>query len=401
MSDHTHHLDGLRVLYSFPHRIGAGRICDTAHHQVKGLAEAGARVTVIAASCARTPHPDVTMWLTLALGRARLPARWIGRWRACVWHDRLVAAWMRRHAGEYDVFHGWPLGSLDSLRVASSLGIRSFLERPNTHTAHAYEVARRESERLKIRMPRGHDHEFNRRHLEREEMEYATADHLLCPSECVIRTFSERGFSDDRLIKHRYGFDDERFFPEEREAARHSAKQRGIVALYAGSGEPRKGLHFALEAWRRSDLGRRGRFLICGQMVPSYREAIKPLLGQPGVEMLGPTGMPEQLMRNADILILPSLEEGSALVTYEAIGSGCVPLVSDRTGAMCTHGVDSLVHPAGDVAELASHLRMMDADRALLGRLRASGIARRDALTWSAAGRHLLNVYTDALTHAA
>ena len=38
--------DRIRVLYSFPHKLGAGRICDTAWKQVDGLAAAGAEVLV-------------------------------------------------------------------------------------------------------------------------------------------------------------------------------------------------------------------------------------------------------------------------------------------------------------------------------------------------------------------
>src|SRR5262249_26481666 len=38
--------DRVRVLYSFPHKLGAGRICYTAWQQVNGLAAVGADVTV-------------------------------------------------------------------------------------------------------------------------------------------------------------------------------------------------------------------------------------------------------------------------------------------------------------------------------------------------------------------
>lgn len=36
----------LTVVYSFPHKLGAGRICYTAWQQVNGLAAAGAKVLV-------------------------------------------------------------------------------------------------------------------------------------------------------------------------------------------------------------------------------------------------------------------------------------------------------------------------------------------------------------------
>jgi hypothetical protein len=46
-----------RVLYSFPNRLGAGRICYTAWKQVAGLAAAGAEMLVLPTSLSRSlPH---------------------------------------------------------------------------------------------------------------------------------------------------------------------------------------------------------------------------------------------------------------------------------------------------------------------------------------------------------
>ena len=100
-----------------------------------------------------------------------------------------------------------------------------------------------------------------------------------------------------------------------------------------------------------------------------------------------------QLMRDSDVFVLPSVEEGSALVTYEAQACGCVLAVSDATGARCEHRRTGLVHPARDVDALAAHLRELDRDPALLQRLRAATIDRLHDLTWdrsaARAGRRL------------
>jgi len=105
---------------------------------------------------------------------------------------------------------------------------------------------------------------------------------------------------------------------------------------------------------------------------------------------------PAALMRSCDVLVLPSFEEGSALVTYEARACGCVLAVSDRTGAPGTDGVDAFVHAAGDQAALAAHLRALAADPALLARVRAASLEAARDLTWSAAGRVLAGAYAAA-----
>jgi glycosyltransferase involved in cell wall biosynthesis len=102
-------------------------------------------------------------------------------------------------------------------------------------------------------------------------------------------------------------------------------------------------------------------------------------------------------MRRSDILVLPSIEEGSALVTAEARGSGCVLLVSDAAGAICKHLQDSLVHSVGDVATLSRHMTLLHEDRAFLEKLRTASLRSVGDITWTAAGVKLLDVYRHAI----
>jgi len=102
-------------------------------------------------------------------------------------------------------------------------------------------------------------------------------------------------------------------------------------------------------------------------------------------------------MRNSDVLVLPSIEEGSALVTSEARGSGCVLLVSEAAGAICQHMENALVHKTGDVSALAQHITLLHEDHTTLKRLRRASLATVADLTWSAAGRILLDVYRDTI----
>ena len=99
----------------------------------------------------------------------------------------------------------------------------------------------------------------------------------------------------------------------------------------------------------------------------------------------------------ADALVLPSIEEGSALVTSEALASGCVPLVSEASGALCTHDVNGLVHKVADVDTLAAQLTALDADRGLLARLREAGLRDAPQFTWSRAGERLVEVYEEVV----
>jgi glycosyltransferase involved in cell wall biosynthesis len=107
-----------------------------------------------------------------------------------------------------------------------------------------------------------------------------------------------------------------------------------------------------------------------------------------------------ELMRQSDVLVLPSLEEGSALVTSEARGCGCVLLVSDAAGAYCRHLENGLIHRAGDVGTLAEHITMLDQDGGLRRRLREASLRTAHEITWRAAGVRLLEVYSQAIAAA-
>ncbi len=384
-----------RVLQSFPHKIGAARICRTAWHQADGAAAAGADLLVMPGAV-HAPLPDgIEVRPTLARGRVRIPYKVLGPMRAFKLHDRLVAAALPRLADRIDVVHTWPLGALETLRTARRLGIPTVLERPNAHTAFAYAVVRDECDRLGVQLPTDHEHAYNEEILRREEAEYALADRLLCPSDFVARTFVDRGFSPGRLARHFYGYDAQTFHPADGPRTR-----AGLTAIFVGVCAVRKGLHHGLEAWLRSPASQDGRFLIAGEFLPEYQEKLAPLLAHASVEVLGHRSDVPELMRNSDVLVLPSVEEGSALVCGEALASGCVPLVSDASSAVCEHERNALIHRAGDVETLTVHLTELHADRKRLACLRAACLADAPAYTWTRAGERLLDVYDEVVETA-
>jgi glycosyltransferase involved in cell wall biosynthesis len=328
---------------------------------------------------------------TLSVGKLRVPYKLIGRDMACNWHDAVTAMWLNANHREIDVVHGWPLSSLRTIRAAKRHGIPVVLERPNAHTGFAYEEVAKENKNVGIELPGDHDHKFDGQRLKLEEAEYAEADYLLCPSDFVARTFRDRGFDEAKLVRHQYGFDGSRFAIPGFEPAAHD----GLVMIYAGVVEPRKGLHHALKAWLASGAQEKGTFMVCGEFIPGYADLLQPMLSHPSVKVMGHrTDLPD-LMRQSDLFVLSSVEEGSALVTYEARGSGCVLLVSDASGAVCEHMQNGLIHASRDVAALTEHIRMLDADRGLLGKLRHASLADLDKLTWDEAGRRLADVYQE------
>src|ERR1700722_13662948 len=108
----------IRVLYSFPHKLGADRICYTAWQQVNGLAAAGADVLAFPGVLHRPVAAGVRVRPTLARGKLRIPYKLLGRMGACELHDWIVSRRLEALAGQIDIIHAWPLGARRTLQTA-------------------------------------------------------------------------------------------------------------------------------------------------------------------------------------------------------------------------------------------------------------------------------------------
>jgi glycosyltransferase involved in cell wall biosynthesis len=385
--------NAMKVLYSFPFRIGSGQICNTAWQQVKNLHALGVDLTAAVGSVARELPPGVSIRSSFRYGPFRFPTRWLGRQNVTRYHDRQVARFLASTASKFDLVHVWPLAGLETIKMARRLGIPVMTERPNSHTRYAFEAVQKECRSIGYALPEDHEHSFNQHTLDREEAEYAEADGLLCPSDFVARTFRERGFHDSKIFRHRYGYDDSRFRPGNQD----STRSKGLRAIYAGGCAPRKGVHHIIRSWIESGAAEHGELLLCGDFPSGFLTALGDMIHHPSIKVLGHRSDMPELMRTCDLFILPSVEEGSALTTYEARGSGCVLLVSDASGAVCEHGVNALIHRAGDGRQLTKHLALVNENRELLEKLRSESVSGIADLSWESAGTALLNCYTQIL----
>lgn len=380
----------MRIVFSFPHALGAPGIGWTAYNQVTGLIARGHEVHVVAASTVRALPGAASVTRSLAVGGRRVPHRAIGRDRAFRWHDEVAARTVRRVRP--DIVHCWPLSCGLAAREGRRQGAAVVREAPNTHTAHAWRTVDEEVRALGLQGAVASAHTPNARHLAMEHADWDAATAVLAPSDAVARSFLAEGFPPERIVRHRYGF-----APSSRRVTARSSAAAPLRAVYVGLGEPRKGLHHALRAWRESDARRTGTFTIVGRMLPAYRALLADELADPTVRVLGFSDDVGAVLAASDVLVLPTIEEGSALVTYEAQGAGCVPLVSTAAGAMLDHDVQGLVHEPRDVATLTTQLDLLARDRTTLHRLSTAALAQAPDLTWDAAADDLVGAYEETI----
>ena len=158
---------------------------------------------------------------------------------------------------------------------------------------------------------------------------------------------------------------------------RHDAS---CTFLFAGGITQRKGIKYLLEAWRR--IRRPGwRLQLLGPL-PSRIGPLAAYLDE--VEPLGRVSHAEvpARMAAADVFVFPSLFEGSAVVTYEALACGLPSIVTPDAGSVVRDGVEGFVVPPRDVEALAGRMERLGLDPDLRAEMAARARVRALEFDW-------------------
>lgn len=202
------------------------------------------------------------------------------------------------------------------------------------------------------------------------------ADRILVPSPHLARTLARYGTPPERISVVPYAADTRRFVPDP-----HKRPTRECTFLFAGGISQRKGIKYLLEAWRR--VRRPGWRLQLLGALPRVLGPLERYLDD--VELLGRVGhseMPAQ-MAAADVFVFPSLFEGSAVVTYEALACGLPCIVTPAAGSVVREGHDGFLVPPRDVETLAARMELLGSSPLVRADLAASARARAEAFDWT------------------
>ena len=197
--------------------------------------------------------------------------------------------------------------------------------------------------------------------LDRDELDWlhdrrlrdiALADLVLVPSDHIAETLLKHGMSRQKIRVVPYAADCRRFrpLPDKR-------RDENCTFLFAGGITQRKGLKYLLEAWSR--IQRPGWKLQLLGPLPKNPGALASLLKH--VELLGRvahTDVPAR-MAEADVFVFPSLFEGSAVVTYEALACGLPCVVTAAAGSVVRDGIEGFVVEPRDVDRLAQRMKQL------------------------------------------
>lgn len=207
-------------------------------------------------------------------------------------------------------------------------------------------------------------------------------DYVLCPSEAVREdAIANFGFRREQTALVPYGVHDRWF----------TVCNRPVRAriLFAGTAELRKGIHYlGFAADKLFARNFRGEFRIAGNAPASVRsqKACRHL------NFLGRTShqrMAEEFA-GADIVVLPSLAEGSAAVIYEALAAGVPIVTTPEAGSVVRDGIEGRIVPSRDPDALANAITEIVEDRQKRERMAYAARERAQEFTWERYGERLI-----------
>jgi glycosyltransferase involved in cell wall biosynthesis len=277
---------------------------------------------------------------------------------------------------------------------ARSQGAKIILETGSCHTDTQEALIQEEYARYGLIL-----NSHNKKRQAQARLEYEEADLIMTPSTFVQQSFVNRGIAPSKLAVVPYGVDTTFFKPPQQ-----AQQTKKFTLLFVGMVSLQKGLHYLLKAWQQAGLPvNDAELVVVGALQKDFLLIKKSLTIDQNVRFVG--GIAREALRTmyqqASAFVLPSVQEGLAMVIGEAMGSGLPVIVSTHTGGqdLVTHGQTGLLYNPYDIESLTEHIVWCynNRDKAAAMGLRAH--KHIQAFSWDAYGKNVFHIYKQLVGH--
>ena len=270
---------------------------------------------------------------------------------------------------------------------AQKRGISYVCDRGSTHIRHQNEILAEEHALW------GQPFEHNDpRTIEGEEAEYELATAITVPSQFTRQTFIDRGVPAHKVHVLPYGVNLSHFNKVAEPSTEH------FDVLFAGGASLRKGVPYLLQAFQR--LQHPGKRLwFAGSMPPDFIEMMRSAgLWSDDFHVLNHLNREalRDRMSRSHVMVLPSLEEGLALVQAQALACGCPVIATENTGSpdLFTDGEAGFILPVRRADLIAERLQQLADDPALRQRLGEGALSTVQRIGgWHEYGDKAMHIY--------
>ncbi len=226
--------------------------------------------------------------------------------------------------------------------------------------------------------------------LERKEQEIQLADHIFVPSSFVQNSLLEAGVKQETISVIPFGAPIDYFHPQPK-------RDNLFRALFLGRVGPRKGVHYLLQTWQELSLPEAELLLVGINEFPEgwleqYTKGIRHVPSLPHASL-------NRYYSSANVLVLPSLVEGLALVQLEAMACGIPLITTPNAGGsdIVTDGVEGFIIPIRDVEVLKEKLEWCYRHPDELAQMGRAARCKAEQLTWDLYCKRLIRQVQELL----
>jgi len=373
-------MSDLSVIYSVGVTLGGGGYGNTAYHAVRGIYRNGFLKRVIATK---------TSALDLPVDKVRIAALPVPE--GLLYHalphsiyadvkDSYYDWAATRHIDQCDIFHGWVHQMNRQVVRARALGARVVTNGASSHPQTQVRLVQEEYARFGVSAP-----VMSQRALETSSRDLADADHIIAASEFVVRSLVQAGFDEKKISLVPFGVNSQRFTPGIK-------RDKLFRVIFSGTVTLRKGIQYLLQAWDELRL-KNAELWIVGLVAPDAAKFVAQYRSREDIIFRGFISDPVDAYQQSSIFVFPSIEEGSALVTYEAMACGLPVIVSENSGSIARDGVDGYIVPIRDVAMLKERVEGLYQNVDLRHTMGQSARLRAQEFTWEKYGDGVVAAY--------
>jgi glycosyltransferase involved in cell wall biosynthesis len=292
--------------------------------------------------------------------------------------------------------YGYEDGCLETFRAAKTRGLKCFYDLPIAYWETVRELLEEEGRRLPEWEPTLVGTRDSPGKLERKTEELALADMVICPSLFVLQSLPPAVRRDKHCLVAEFGSPPGNFEAARRpsQGSRDSEKLR---VLFAGSLTQRKGLadvFAAMKLLKRHDV----ELIVMGSLIAPmefYRSQYRDFTymdTRPHREVL-------KLMQSCDVLVLPSLAEGRALVQQEALANGLPLIITKNTGGedLIVPGETGFLVPIRSPDKIAEKISWLADHRDTLPDMRLAAMKKADEYPWQRYTDRILSALSTSL----
>lgn len=257
---------------------------------------------------------------------------------------------------DFNIFYGFNTDSYEVLKECKKHKVFSILEQTIASKRLHNQILEEEHQMWPFLEP-SFNQDFVDEIIDRESKEWESASIIVCASRFVKESLISEGVEESKIHVIPYGVKKHSF-------KKIKYKKDYLDVIFVGSFGLRKGGIYFLEA-AKQNFSKGIKFTVIGSLkidssvLDKYREY---------VTFTGPISRNEveNYYKNADVLCLPSLCEGSATVSYEALSYGVPLITTHNAGTVIEDGKEGFIVPIRDVEAINNAITKLKSNPELL-----------------------------------